>query len=270
VQARIWGCRGSLATPGAATIGYGGNTSCVEVRLGDGTLVVLDAGTGIRELGVVLARERGRTIHLCLTHLHLDHIEGLGFFGPLFDPEATIRVWGPRPLEGSLEELIATYLSPPYFPVPFERIPATISFSELAAESFEIDDVVVTSTPVCHPGSTLGYRLSQNGSSFAYIPDNEPALDRDSGLAVAGDADVLFHDAQFTDEEYTSRVGWGHSAMSDFVTYLAAAAPKRAIMFHHDPTHADGQLETMLAGIQTATSSDTVELAHEGLEVELA
>jgi phosphoribosyl 1,2-cyclic phosphodiesterase len=173
-------------------------------------------------------------------------------------------------LEGSLEELIATYLSPPYFPVPFERIPATISFTELAAESFEIDDVVVTSTPVCHPGSTLGYRLSQNGSSFAYIPDNEPALDRESGLAVAGDADVLFHDAQFTDEEYTTRVGWGHSAMSDFVTYLAAAAPKRAVMFHHDPTHADGQLEGMLEGVRDATGSGAVELAHEGLEIQLA
>ena len=269
MKARIWGCRGSLATPGPETVRYGGDTSCVEVRTPTGRLIVLDAGTGIRQLGLSLGGE-AKDLDLLLTHMHLDHIEGLGFFGPLFDPEATIRVWGPRPLEGSLEELIATYLSPPYFPVPFEQIPAKISFTELAAESFEIDDVTVTSTPVCHPGSTLGYRLSQNGSSFAYIPDNEPALDRESGLAVAGDADVLFHDAQFTDEEYTSRVGWGHSAMSDFVTYLAAAAPKRAIMFHHDPTHADGQLEAMLAGVQTTTGSEAVELAHEGLEVQLA
>jgi phosphoribosyl 1,2-cyclic phosphodiesterase len=269
MKARIWGCRGSLATPGPETVRYGGDTSCVEVRTSSGRLVVLDAGTGIRQLGISLGGSV-KELDLLLTHMHLDHIEGLGFFAPLFDPECTIRVWGPRPLEGSLEELIATYLSPPYFPVPFERIPATISFTELAAESFEIDEVVVTTTPVCHPGSTLGYRLSLNGSSFAYIPDNEPALDRESGLAVAGDADVLFHDAQFTDEEYSSRVGWGHSAMTDFVTYLAAAAPKRAVMFHHDPTHADGQLETMLAGVQTATSSEAVELAHEGLEVELA
>ena len=269
MKATIWGCRGSLATPGPETVRYGGDTSCLEVRTPSGRLIVLDAGTGIRQLGLALGGE-AKDLDLLLTHMHLDHIEGLGFFGPLFDPEATIRVWGPRPLEGSLEELIATYLSPPYFPVPFERIPATISFTELAAESFEIDDVVVTSTPVCHPGSTLGYRLSQNGSSFAYIPDNEPALDRESGLAVAGDADVLFHDAQFTDEEYTTRVGWGHSAMSDFVTYLAAAAPKRAVMFHHDPTHADGQLEGMLEGVRDATGSGAVELAHEGLEIQLA
>jgi phosphoribosyl 1,2-cyclic phosphodiesterase len=269
MKARIWGCRGSLATPGPETVRYGGDTSCVEVRTPSGRLIVLDAGTGIRQLGLSL-RGEAKDLDLLLTHMHLDHIEGLGFFGPLFDPEATIRVWGPRPLEGSLEELIATYLSPPYFPVPFERIPATISFTELAAESFEIEDVTVTSAPVCHPGSTLGYRLSQNGSSFAYIPDNEPALDRESGLAVAGDADVLFHDAQFTDEEYVTRAGWGHSAMSDFVTYLATAVPKRAIMFHHDPTHADGQLETMLAGIQSAAGSEAVGLAHEGLEIQLA
>jgi phosphoribosyl 1,2-cyclic phosphodiesterase len=269
MKARIWGCRGSLATPGPETVRYGGDTSCVEVRTPHGRLIVLDAGTGIRQLGLSLGGSV-KELDLLLTHMHLDHIEGLGFFAPFFDPECTIRVWGPRPLEGSLEELIATYLSPPYFPVPFERIPASISFTELGAESFEIDDVVVTSTSVCHPGSTLGYRLSQNGSSLAYIPDNEPALDRESGLAVAGGADVLFHDAQFTDQEYESRVGWGHSAMSDFVTYLAAAAPKRAVMFHHDPTHADEKLEAMLAGVRTATDSDAVELAHEGFEVDLA
>jgi phosphoribosyl 1,2-cyclic phosphodiesterase len=269
MKARIWGCRGSLATPGPETVRYGGDTSCIEVRTSNGSLLVLDAGTGIRSLGLSLGGA-AKDLDLLLTHMHLDHIEGLGFFAPLFDPECTVRIWGPRPIEGSLEELIATYLSPPYFPVPFERIPAKISFTELAAESFLIDDVQVTTAPVCHPGSTLGYRLSQNGSSFAYIPDNEPALDRASGLAVAGDADLLFHDAQFTDEEYVTRVGWGHAAMSDFVTYLAAAAPKRAVMFHHDPTHADGQLETMLAAVQTASGNDAIELAHEGLEVDLA
>jgi phosphoribosyl 1,2-cyclic phosphodiesterase len=269
MRLRVWGCRGSLATPGPETVRYGGDTSCVEVRTPAGGLIVLDAGTGVRQLGLSLGGAV-KELDLLLTHMHLDHIEGLGFFAPLFDPECTIRVWGPRPLEGSLEELIATYLSPPYFPVPFERIPGAISFTELGAESFEIDDVVVTSTPVCHPGSTLGYRLSQNGASFAYIPDNEPALDRDSGLAVSGGADVLFHDAQFTDEEYETRVGWGHSAMTDFVTYLAEAAPRRAVMFHHDPAHADGKLETMLAGVRTAADSGAVELAHEGLEIDLA
>ena len=269
MKARIWGCRGSLSTPGAATVRYGGNTSCIEVRTSTGALVVLDAGTGVRSLGASLAAAPPTELDLLLTHLHLDHIEGLGFFAPLFDPNCTVRVWGPRPVSGSLEALVATYLSPPYFPVPFEKIPASISFNEISADTWQIDDLRVSTVPVCHPGSTVGYRLSQNGNSLAYIPDNEPALDRKSGLAVAGGADVLFHDAQFTDAEYAARVGWGHAAVSDFVAYLAEASPRRALMFHHDPTHSDGELERMLAQVEAAADGYAVELAHEGLELEL-
>ncbi len=153
--------------------------------------------------------------------------------------------------------------------MPFEQFPATISFTEVSEDTWQIDDLRVATAPVCHPGSTVGYRLSQNGNSLAYIPDNEPALDRRAGLPVAGDADVLFHDAQFTDAEYRSRVGWGHAALSDFVAYLAEAAPRRALMFHHDPAHSDAQLETMLAEVQAAADGRAVELAHEGLELEL-
>ena len=225
MKARIWGCRGSLSTPGAATVRYGGNTSCVEVRTATGGLVVLDAGTGIRSLGAALADSPPAELDLLLTHLHLDHIEGLGFFAPLFDPECTVRIWGPRPAAGSLEAEIRTYLSPPFFPVPFDQFPAEITFNEVSEDNWQIDDLRVATVPVCHPGSTLGYRLSQNGNSLAYVPDNEPALDRRSGLAVAGDADVLFHDAQFTDAEYAQRVGWGHAAISDFVTYVGEAGP---------------------------------------------
>jgi len=269
MKVRIWGCRGSLSTPGAETVRYGGNTSCIEVHTSRGALVVLDAGTGVRPLGEALAAEPPAELDLLLTHLHLDHIEGLGFFAPLFNPECTVRIWGPRPVGGPLAELVATYLSPPFFPVPFERFPASISFTEISEDTWQIDDLRVATVPVCHPGSTVGYRLSQNGNSLAYIPDNEPALDRGSGLAVAGDADVLFHDAQFTDAEYADRVGWGHSALSDFVTYLAEAAPARAVMFHHDPAHSDAQLEGMLAEVQAAADGHAVELAHEGLELEL-
>lgn len=270
MKAKIWGCRGSLSTPGPSTVRYGGNTSCIEVRTPTGALIVLDAGTGIRNLGAALEPEQVRELDLILTHLHLDHIEGLGFFAPLFDPECVVRVWGPRPVDGSLHDLLSTYLSPPFFPVPFERIPAQITFTEVSEDSWEIGGVRITSVPVKHPGSTIGYRLSQNGSSLAYIPDNEPALDRGSGLSVAGGADVLFHDAQFTDDEYSTRVGWGHSAVSDYVKYLAEAAPVRPLMFHHDPSHGDGQLEQMLARVREQSGRDDVELAHEGFEFDLA
>ena len=205
MKARIWGCRGSLSTPGAATVRYGGNTSCVEVRTSTGALVVLDAGTGIRSLGGSLGDDPPTELDLLLTHLHLDHIEGLGFFAPLFDPGVHDPHLGATPrrrlARGSWSR---TYLSPPFFPVPFEQFPATISFTEISEDTWQIDDLRVATVPVCHPGPTVGYRLSQNGNSLAYIPDNEPALDRGAGLAVAEGADVLFHDAQFTDAEYQS------------------------------------------------------------------
>ena len=154
--------------------------------------------------------------------------------------------------------------------MPFEEIPARISFTEVGEESWDIGGVRIASQPVRHPGSTVGYRLSQNGTSLAYIPDNEPGLEPSSGLSVAGGADLLLHDAQFTDAEYPSRVGWGHSATSHFVTYLAEAAPRRALMFHHDPSHADGQLEEMLADVRARSGSADVDLAFEGLELDLA
>jgi phosphoribosyl 1,2-cyclic phosphodiesterase len=269
MKARIWGCRGSLSTPGASTIRYGGNTSCVEVRTPAGALIVLDAGTGIRNLGAAVAPEGLTELDLVLTHLHLDHIEGLGFFAPLFNPECVVRVWGPRPVDGTLHDLIAAYLSPPYFPVPFEHIPAQISITEVGDESWEIGGLRIQAATVKHPGTTLGYRLSQNGTSLAYIPDNEPGLQPESGLALAGGADVLLHDAQYTDDEYASRVGWGHSAISHFVTYLAEAAPGRAVMFHHDPSHADAKLDEMLAEVRRQTGHGLIELAHEGLELDL-
>ena len=162
MKARIWGCRGSLATPGAATVRYGGNTTCLEVRSESGSVVVLDAGTGIRELGIALARESLHHIDLLLTHLHLDHIEGLGFFALLFDPESTIRIHGPRPANGTLKEKIAAYLSPPYFPVPFEQIDARISFEEIETDTWNLNGLRISSAPVCHPGATLAYRLEEH------------------------------------------------------------------------------------------------------------
>ena len=280
MRARIWGCRGSLASPGAQTARYGGNTSCVEVRGTDGTLVVLDAGTGIRALGAALAAERPKTVHLLLTHLHLDHVEGLGFFTPRFDPEATVHVWGPRPPEGSLSDWIAAYLSPPLFPVPFAQVSEHIEFHEIEAGVLDIGSLHVTTEPVTHPGSTFAYRLEENGRSFAFVPDHEPALTEGlrggrleaiPGSAIARSADVLFHDAQYTAEEYATRVGWGHSSLPDFAAFTRLAEPSRVVMFHHDPAHTDEELESMLAEAATLLdgSGPHVELAYEGMEIEL-
>jgi phosphoribosyl 1,2-cyclic phosphodiesterase len=280
VHARIWGCRGSLASPGAQTARYGGNTSCVEVRAADGTVVVLDAGTGIRELGAALAPERQPTIHLLLTHLHLDHVEGLGFFAPRFDPETTVHLWGPRPPESSLADWIAAYLSPPLFPVPFDTVPGNVVFHEIESAELELGSLRVTAERVTHSGPTLAYRLEEDGRSLAFVPDHEPAMTdglkdgRPEGIpgsAIALGADVLFHDAQYTAEEYETRHGWGHSALPDFAAFVRLAEPGRVLMFHHDPSHSDEQLESMLAEAHSLLngSVEELELAFEGMEIEV-
>jgi phosphoribosyl 1,2-cyclic phosphodiesterase len=266
---RIWGCRGSLATPGPATVRYGGNTSSVELRPRSGGLVILDGGTGVRPLGLSLADDEVREIDLLLTHMHLDHVEGLGFFAPFFDESYTIRVWGPRPDSASLHDHLAAYLSPPLFPVPFERFPATVTFTEVWEDTWELDGLRVRCAPVSHPGPTVGYRLEEGGRTLAFVPDNEPALDREAGLPIAAGVDLLLHDAQYTAAEYETRVGWGHSALPDFAIFVDSAAPRRTLMFHHDPAHADDTLERMEVKARELTGRDGIELAREGLEISL-
>ncbi|HET7138029.1 MAG TPA: MBL fold metallo-hydrolase [Gaiellaceae bacterium] len=262
MRATIWGCRGSLATPGEPTIRYGGNTTSVEVRTASGRIVVLDAGTGIRLLGLALRDERPSRIDLILTHLHLDHVEGLGFFAPLFDPECAITIWGPHQNGSSLRDRVAAYLSPPLFPLPFAEFGSRIEFRELGAESWQLDGLNLTAAPVKHPGSTLGYRLKEDDRVFAFIPDNELGLEPESGLALAERADVLFHDAQYTPEEYRKRHGWGHTSIEDLPRFLTAADPALTVMFHHDPTHADAVLEEMHERVRELTGRK-IELAAE-------
>ena len=279
MRLRIWGCRGSLATPGPQTIRYGGNTSCVELRAVDGSLLVFDAGTGIRQLGLALPADRPKTIHLLLTHLHLDHIEGLGFFAALHDPESEIHVYGPAAPERSLRDRIAGYLSPPFYPLVFDTLAARFTFHEVERDAWEIGGLRVCSAPVTHPGPTVGYRIEEDGRSFAFVPDNEPALDGPladqpdgtlSGLAVAAGADLLFHDAQYTAAEYSTRVGWGHSSLPDFAAFVRRADPGRVLMFHHDPAHSDADVEAMHEEARrlSGAEADRIEIAHEGLEID--
>ena len=268
MNVRIWGCRGSLATPGPETVRTGGNTSCVEVRSASGAVVVLDAGSGIRKLGGALAAEGVREVDLLLTHLHLDHVEGLGFFALLFDPDCTVRIWGPKD-EAPLRERLGTWLSPPFFPLRFETFPARIEINEVEPGDWTVAGIRVTAARVCHPGPTLGYRLTEAGRSLAFIPDNEPGRDPDSGVALAAGADLLLHDAQYTDEEYRTRVGWGHASITDYGAFVRTTEPRAALMFHHDPAHSDELLETHERDARAAAGRDDVELAREGAAFEL-
>ena len=275
----IWGCRGSVPTPGAETVRYGGNTSCVEVSLDDGTVLVLDAGTGIRRLGLELVERGTRHVHLLLTHLHLDHLEGLRFFAPLWDERVQLDIWGPPSPVLSLRERISKSFSPPLFPVELATVAANVTFHDVPRQAWTIDGASLLAHLVLHPGPTVGFRIETPQASFAYLPDHEPALagpigshsnDWISGAAIAAGVDVLFHDAQYFEDEYEERIGWGHSSVADAVAFTRTVGARRLLLFHHEPTHSDGSLERLEARAQSL-AGDGVEasLAREGMVVEL-
>jgi phosphoribosyl 1,2-cyclic phosphodiesterase len=280
MEARVWGCRGSVAAPGPATVKYGGNTSCVEVRLASGHLLVLDAGTGIRPLGVSLQAAPCPELHILLTHLHMDHLQGLGFFRPLFDPDLEIHIWGPPSPVQPLAERIAMYLSPPLFPVHLDEVPSQLTFNDAPREAVTIGSATIRSCLVQHQGPTVGYRIEEDGRSLVYIPDHEPSLGTDlqsvpaewmSGYDVAQDADVLLHDAQYRDHEYGEHVGWGHSALAHTMEFAAKAGVDNLVLFHHDPYHDDDELEEGLkeARCLWPNGGDRVCLANEGMTIML-
>jgi phosphoribosyl 1,2-cyclic phosphodiesterase len=254
VRLTLWGTRGSLAAAGPETVRYGGNTSCVELRAADGSLVVLDAGTGIRRLGAALAGGTGR-IDLLLTHLHMDHIQGLGFFAPFFEVDREIHVWGPPSTTLDLRARLTRYLSPPLFPVRLRELPCRLALHEVLQDGFEAGSFRVTGALVCHPGPTVGYRVAADGVTLAYLPDHEPALgagrlasapDWVSGFALAAGADLLVHDAQYTTAEYRDHVGWGHSALAHALDFARIASVRQLVTFHHDPGHDDATLDRLL------------------------
>jgi phosphoribosyl 1,2-cyclic phosphodiesterase len=280
MRLKIWGCSGSVPTPGPETVECGGNTSCVEVALENGAILILDAGTGIRRLGQELLEHGVRHVNLFLTHLHLDHLEGLRFFGPLWSPEVAVDVWGPPSPVLSLRERIARSFSPPLFPIDLREVPSQVTFHDVPREPWTVEGARLTASLVMHPGPTLGYRIEADGITFAYVPDHEPALtgiserpiDWVSGAGIARNADVLFHDAQFSEEEYPYRIGWGHSSVADAVAFNQAVGGKRLFLFHHEPQHDDDllvQLEERARELAVRNGAEPA-LAREGMVLELA
>jgi phosphoribosyl 1,2-cyclic phosphodiesterase len=275
MKIRLWGTRGSIASAGPETARYGGDTSSIEIRTDTGQIVVLDAGTGIRRIGNVC--EGSRLIHILLSHLHMDHVQGLPFFRPLLDPDVEVHVWGPMSATRSLEARLARYLSPPLFPIRVKDLP-NAHFHDVPLESFSIDSLTISADLVTHPGSTIGFRLEENGSSLAYLPDHEPALGSNSfpaepewtsGYALAEGVDLLIHDAQYTDEEYASRIGWGHTSFSQLSKFTALTGAKELVTFHHDPAHADDFLDEAHRRLTEQSDGYLVTAGVAGLEKEL-
>jgi phosphoribosyl 1,2-cyclic phosphodiesterase len=281
MKVKVWGARGSVPAPGPLMNRYGGNTSCVQVTLSSGVELILDAGTGIRTLGLGFGRQP--QINILLTHLHLDHIQGLMFFPPCFRGDAEITIWGPASPEASLEERVGRYISAPLSPVEVRELPCSISFSDTPATEWGLGGATIRAEAVTHRGPTLGYRITDGDMSLCYIPDHEPALASSladlepewiSGFGLACETDLLIHDCQYTNEEYPDHVGWGHSAVGDTVGFASRVGARRLMLFHHDPLHADDFLDVLHAHAQeqwAAHGGDPGEViaAMEGGEVEV-
>ena len=278
----MWGARGSVPAPGPHMNRYGGNTSCVQLSLPGGEELVLDAGTGIRTLGLELVG-RGRT-HILLTHLHLDHIQGLMFFPPCFRPDSEIVIWGPTSPEASLEERIGRYISAPLSPVEVRELPCSVSFRDTPASEWELGGATIRAQSITHRGPTLGYRISCGDRTIAYLPDHEPALGAPidgldpewiSGFDLARDVDLLIHDCQYRDDEYPEHVGWGHSGLSDTLSFARRAGARRLLLFHHDPLHDDELLDDLRAEAKRSWEelggdASELEMGMEGASVEVA
>lgn len=277
MKVTVWGTRGSIPSPSPDNNHYGGNTSCVQVTTDDAFLV-LDAGSGIRRLSGKIPEGTAR-VDLLLTHLHMDHIIGLGFFGPLYNSAITVNIYGPSSIREDLGTRLTRYLSPPLFPIRLQDLPCQLNLIEISHSEFQIGDLTIKSDYVCHPGPTLGYRIENSNSVLAYIPDHEPNLgsahfpyepDWTSGFDLAKNADLLFHDAQYTPEEYQPRVGWGHSSIPDALAFAKMTEVKRMYFFHHDPAHSDAQLDNLLkAAMKGKRFPFEVGIAAEGDEFEL-
>jgi phosphoribosyl 1,2-cyclic phosphodiesterase/CheY-like chemotaxis protein len=293
---KFWGVRGSIPVPGPTTVGYGGNTSCIEVRA-DGEIIILDAGSGIRSLGLALEKEFGKqpiTLTILITHTHWDHIQGFPFFLPAYDQKNVIRVLGYEGARAGLAAILAGQMETPFFPVNLHDLPSNIAIEEIKDLEFHINRVRVCARFANHPGICAGYRLFTSSGSIGYFPDNEPyellklhsheqiSADEAREYATAERAklvefldgcDFLILDAQYTDEEYEQHIGWGHGSLSKVVTLALESRVQRLVLFHHDPNHDDRMIDEMVerARTQIAGSGKSllVEAAREGVEIRL-
>ncbi len=290
INIRFWGTRGSIASPGKTTVKYGGNTSCVEVRINK-QIFIFDAGTGIRDLGNKLLREfktQPTTVHLFISHTHWDHIQGFPFFMPAYNDNFQINVYGPPARDKSLKDLFRLQMDSEYFPVPLGDLNAQIVMQEVR-EPFWIGDVHVTPYYVNHPAMTFAYKITKEGKSFIYASDNEPyrytlhsprkeqvgtqfgaELDQKFIEYLSG-TDFLVAEAQYSLIEYRTKIGWGHSPIDSVVEFAIKAQAKQLALFHHDPSHDDATIDAMVKHAQKLIEAQKSPVkcfgAAEGMEI---
>ncbi len=288
---KFWGVRGSTPAPGPSTVEYGGNTSCIEIRA-KGELIILDAGTGLRLLGRQLAEEfkdQPLGLTILLTHTHWDHIQGLPFFQPIYQPQNRVRILGYEGARHGLSSVLSSQMENPFFPITLRELPANLQIEELKELKFSIGRVRVEACFANHPGICVGYRLFTGESSIAYFPDNEPHFTANGVDAKAAaeyvqgqerrmisflrGVDILVMDAQYDRAEYEQHIGWGHACLDDVVALALKAEVKKLFLFHHDPDHDDAKITAMTAHARKLVKEQNgklqVEAAREGLAIEL-
>jgi len=287
VRLKFWGTRGSIAVPGPETLRYGGNTTCVELRA-DGEIIVLDAGSGIRPLGVALQKEfqaQPIKLSLLITHAHWDHIQGFPFFKTAYDSNNQIRIFGFDGAGATFREIMTEPMRAPFFPITMRELSARMDINKLTEMKFSLGKVDVHAAFVNHPGVCAGYRISTNGGSVAFMPDHEPyefflhraggrQLSPEQAKQIAADeharlvqflhgSDILILDAQYSDQEYKNHVGWGHGSISGAVSLALEADIQTLLLFHHDPSHDDNTVDTMVESARelAAKSGSGLEVA---------
>lgn len=268
---QFWGVRGSVPSPGKDTVRYGGNTSCVEMRIG-GKRLIFDGGTGIRMLGKSLQLEQPMEAYWFFTHYHWDHIQGVPFFTPVFREGNTLHVYGAAPNGASMEQHFCERVLHLNSPVPVKEIKANLKYYDLVCgDTLTLDDITIETSPLNHPNGAMGYRVTWQGHSAVYCTDTEHLQDRldENVLHLARDAEVIVYDAMYTDEEYhnpkSPKIGWGHSTWQEGVKVAKEAGAKRLAVFHHEPNHTDDFLDEMATEVQEVFPGGF--LAREGMIV---
>jgi phosphoribosyl 1,2-cyclic phosphodiesterase len=277
MKIRFWGTRGSVASPGRETVHYGGNTTCVEVRLEDGSVLILDAGTGIRKLGNALIEEFEQVeLWLFVTHTHWDHIQGFPFFRPAFLKATKVHIAGCPSAGKHVGEVLTGQMESAYFPVSFVDLTAEFDFVECPDASWEFGSVRLEGFPLRHPGGGFGVKIVSGGSTCVFLTDNElarPGADQGINERVAEfarEANLLIHDAQYRAEDFPRHLGWGHSCYEDVVRVAVQADVQRLLLTHHDPDRTDDQIDSIVEAarrlVDDLDSTMKVYAAAEGAE----
>jgi len=276
---RCWGARGSIPVSGKEYIKYGGDTTCLEIRTHEDEILIIDAGTGIRKLGIHLLAEGRYRYHMFFTHSHWDHILGFPFFKPIYRPETSIEVFGCPFTQDSVKKMVSKIMSAPNFPVDLDSVQADISFHETCGNSLAIKSLDVTPILTSHPNPGIGYKFVEDGRSFVFLTDNELAFKHPGGLDY-GDyvnfssaADLLIHDAEYTEEEYKTYRTWGHSAYPDALKLALDARVKKFGLFHHNQERTDTAVEEMVTSCRQIIQNHGVRLecfgVYEGMEISI-